>query len=100
MENKSNIFTTKWDNEENLKISCSSTNEINISQFEKSILGPDKLTENVDKNEYTISPKSFWQSHKNAPSLLLQQIIRDSDIKQDEIICDLFVYLTDFKINW
>ena len=39
---------------------------------------------------YTISPKSFWQSHKNAPSLLLQQVIRDTDIKQNEIVCDLY----------
>ncbi|MDC1047361.1 TRAM domain-containing protein [Alphaproteobacteria bacterium] len=88
--NKSDIFTKNWDNEENLKISCSSTNEINISQFEKSILGPDKLTENVDENTYTISPKSFWQSHINAPSLLLQQVMREANIKQDEIVCDLY----------
>ena len=88
--NKSDIFTKNWDNEENLKISCSSTNEINVSQFEKSILGPDKLTENVDKNTYTISPKSFWQSHINAPGLLLQQVMREANIKQDEIVCDLY----------
>ena len=88
--NKSDIFTKNWDNEENLKISCSSTNEINVSQFEKNILGPDKLTENVDKNTYTISPKSFWQSHINAPSLLLQQVMREANIKQDEIVCDLY----------
>ena len=88
--NKSDIFTKNWDNEENLKISCSSTNEINVSQFENNILGPDKLTENVDKNTYTISPKSFWQSHINAPSLLLQQVMREANIKQDEIVCDLY----------
>jgi len=88
--NKSDIFTKNWDNEENLKISCSSTNEINVSQFEKSILGPDKLTENVDKNTYTISPKSFWQSHINAPGLLLQQVMKEANIKQDEIVCDLY----------
>ena len=88
--NNSNIFSKNWDNDENLKISRSNTNEINISQFEKSILGPDKLTENVDKNEYTISPKSFWQSHINAPSLLLQQVISGADIKQNEILCDLY----------
>ena len=88
--NKSDIFTKNWDNEENLKISCSSTNEINVSQFEKNILGPDKLTENVDKNTYTITPKSFWQSHINAPSLLLQQVMREANIKQDEIVCDLY----------
>ena len=88
--NKSDIFIANWDSKENLNISCSSTNQINISQFNKSIIGPDKLTENVDKNEYTISPKSFWQSHINAPSLLLQQVIKDADIQQDQIVCDLY----------
>ena len=87
--NKSDIFTKNWDNE-NLKISCSSNNEINVSQFEKSILGPDKLTENVDKNTYTISPKSFWQSHINAPGLLLQQVMKEANIQQDEIVSDLY----------
>ena len=87
--NKSDIFTKNWDNE-NLKISCSSNNEINVSQFEKSIQGPDKLTENVDKNTYTISPKSFWQSHINAPGLLLQQVMTEANIQQDEIVCDLY----------
>ncbi len=88
--NKSDIFSANWDSKENLNISCSSTNQINISQFNKSIIGPDKLTENVDKNEYTISPKSFWQSHINAPSLLLQQVIKNADIQQDQIVCDLY----------
>ena len=88
--NKSDIFRKKWENEENLKLSCSSNNEINVSQFEKSILGPDKLTENVDKNTYTISPKSFWQSHINAPGLLLQQVMTEANIQQDEIVCDLY----------
>ena len=88
--NKSDIFRKKWENEENLKLSCSSNNEINVSQFEKSIQGPDKLTENVDKNTYTISPKSFWQSHINAPGLLLQQVMKEANIQQDEIVCDLY----------
>ena len=88
--NKSDIFSTNWDSEENLKISCSNTNQINISQFNKSIIGPEKLTENVDNNEYTISPKSFWQSHINAPGLLLQQVMKEANIQQDEIVCDLY----------
>ena len=88
--NKSDIFRKKWENEENLKLSCSSNNEINVSQFEKSILGPDKLTENLDKITYTISPKSFWQSHINAPGLLLQQVMKEANIQQDEIVCDLY----------
>ena len=88
--NNSDIFRTSWDDKENLKISCSNTNELNISQFEKSISGPNKLTENVNDYEYTISPKSFWQSHKNAPSILLQQVISNANIKKDDVVCDLY----------
>ena len=88
--NNSDIFHTNWDGEENLKISCSNTKELNVSKFEKSISGPDKLTENVDEYEYTISPKSFWQSHKNAPSILLQQVISNANIKKDHVVCDLY----------
>ena len=88
--NKSDIFSANWDSEENLKISCSNTNQINISQFNKSIIGPEKLTENVDNNEYTISPKSFWQSNINDPGLILQQVIKEANIQQDEIVCDLY----------
>ncbi len=88
--NNSAIFSKTWDGKENLKISCSNTNELNVSQLEKSISGPDKLTENIDDYEYTISPKSFWQSHKNAPSILLQQVISNANIKKDDVVCDLY----------
>ena len=88
--NKSGVFNKNWDNEDRLSMSVSSENELNISQFGKTILGPDELKEIADKNTYTISPKSFWQSHKNAPSLLLQQVIKYADIKLGDIVCDLY----------
>ena len=39
---------------------------------------------------FIISPKSFWQSHKNAPSLLLQKVIKYADIKLGDRVCDLY----------
>ena len=41
----------------------------------------EEIKEVVEENTYIISPKSFWQSHKNAPRLLLQQVIKYADIK-------------------
>ena len=88
--NDSEIFSKKWDNENNLKISYSSERDINISQFGKTVSGSNNLREVVDDNKYEISPQSFWQSHKNAPRLLLEQVIKFANIKKSQKICDLY----------
>ena len=88
--NKSEIFNKKWENEDNIKISYSSDNEMNINQLGKNISGPDKLNEVVDDNKYYISPKSFWQSHKNAPEFILEQVLKFANIKEGERVCDLY----------
>ena len=88
--NDSEIFNKKWDYEDNIKISYSSENDINISQFEKKLSGSDNLRETVYGNEYEISPQSFWQSHKNAPHFLLDYVIKFANIKQGDRICDLY----------
>ena len=88
--NKSKIFNEKWENEDNIKISYSSDNDMNISQLGKNISGPDKLNEVVDDNKYYISPKSFWQSHKNAPEFILEQVLKFANIKEGERVCDLY----------
>ena len=88
--NDSEIFTKKWDYEDNLKISYSSESDINISQFGKNVSGSNNLREVVNDNKYEISPQSFWQSHKNAPRLLLEQVIKFANIKKGQKICDLY----------
>ena len=88
--NKSEIFNKKWENEDNIKISYSSDDNMNISQLGKNISGSDKLNEVVDDNKYYISPKSFWQSHKNAPSFILEQVLKFANIKEGERVCDLY----------
>ena len=88
--NKSEIFNKKWENEDNIKISYSSDNDMNITQLGKNISGPDKLNEIVDDNKYYISPKSFWQSHKNAPNFILEQVLKFANIKEGERVCDLY----------
>ncbi len=88
--NKSEIFNKKWEYKDNIKISYSSDNEININQLGKNISGPDKLNEVVDDHKYYISPKSFWQSHKNAPLIILEQVLKFANIKKGQRICDLY----------
>jgi len=88
--NKSKVFSKYWNTSDRLSISVSSENELNVNQAGKNILGSDELKEVVDDNTYTISPKSFWQSHKNAPRLLLQQVRKYAKIKLGDRICDLY----------
>ena len=88
--NRSEVFNKSWDGPNRLSISVSSENELNISRLGKTILGSEVLKEIVEDNTYMISPKSFWQSHKNAPTLLLQQVIKYADIKSGDIVCDLY----------
>ncbi len=88
--NKSEIFNKKWENEDNIKISYSSENDMNISQLGTNLSGLDKLREVVDNNKYYISPKSFWQSHKNAPHIILEQVLKFANIKEGERVCDLY----------
>ena len=88
--NKSKVFSKYWNTSGRLSISVSSENELNVNQAGKNILGSDELKEVVDDNTYTISPKSFWQSHKNAPRLLLQQVRKYAKIKLGDRICDLY----------
>ena len=71
-------------------MSVSSENELNINQLGKTILGSDELKEVVGENIFIISPKSFWQSHKNAPRLLLKQVIKYANIDLGDIVCDLY----------
>ena len=88
--NDSKIFNQYWEIQDRLKISVSSENELNVNQLGKNIIGVEKLTEVVQKNTYIISPQSFWQSHINAPNLLVQKVIEYADIKFGDKVCDLY----------
>ena len=88
--NKSEVFNKWWNGEDRLSMSVSSENELNVNRSGKTILGLDELKEVVEENTYIISPKSFWQSHINAPSLLVQKVIKYADIKLGDRVCDLY----------
>ena len=88
--NKSDVFNRNWNTKDKLNMSVSSENKLNVNQAGKNILGPDELKEIVEDNAYLISPNSFWQSHINAPRLLLQKVIKYADIRLGNKICDLY----------
>lgn len=88
--NESKVFDRYWDGNDRLSLSVTSENELNINRKGESILGSNELKQTVENNTYIISPMSFWQSHYNAPSILLKQVLKFSDIKLGNIVCDLY----------
>jgi len=88
--NKLDVFSKHWKNNDNIKISCSSENDITISHLGGKISGSDKLKEVVGDNKFNISPQSFWQSHKSAPGIILEQVLKFANIKKGERVCDLY----------
>jgi tRNA/tmRNA/rRNA uracil-C5-methylase (TrmA/RlmC/RlmD family) len=39
---------------------------------------------------FSVSPRSFWQSHRAAPELLLETVLEFADVKPDDHVVDLF----------
>ena len=88
--NNLDVFNKHWGNNYNIKISCSSENDITISHLGEKISGSDKLQEVVGDNKFNISPQSFWQSHKSAPGIILEKVLKFANIKKGERVCDLY----------
>ena len=88
--NNLDVFNKHWENNDNIKISCSSENDITISHLGEKISGSDKLKEVVEDNKFNISPQSFWQSHKSAPGIILEKVLKFANIKKGERVCDLY----------
>lgn len=44
----------------------------------------------VQDTYFSVSPRSFWQSHRDAPDLLLTNVIDFAQVQPDDHVCDLF----------
>ena len=88
--NQSNIFDSKWDGDERLNVFASSLNEVSIHRSDKKISGPSEINEVVEGNTYNISHGSFWQSHKNAPKILINKLIKLANFELGDRVCDLY----------
>ena len=88
--NNSGVFSKKWNESDRIRVSASSSNQLNISRGSKTIDGPKKIHEIVGSHIYDISPQSFWQSHTHAPLLLSNLAIDFMKLNPGDIVCDLF----------
>lgn len=44
----------------------------------------------VGDTYFSVSPRSFWQSHRDAPELLLSTVLEFADVQVGDHVCDLF----------
>jgi len=44
----------------------------------------------VGDTYFSVSPRSFWQSHRDAPELLLATVSEFAQVQPDDHVCDLF----------
>ena len=86
----SEVATRKWNGSERLEIASSSTNQLNISRAGRSISGPTELKEEVNGLSYKVSAQSFWQSHKKAPSTLVNEAMGLLGLQDGDVVCDLY----------
>ena len=80
----------RWNGEERVEVATTSTGQVSVTRAGRSISGPTQLVEKVDGFTYQISPLSFWQAHKSAPSTLISEVISKLELEAGEVVCDLY----------
>ena len=80
----------KWNGDDRIEVASTSTGQVSVSRAGRSISGPTQLLEKVDGFTYQISPQSFWQAHKSAPSTLIAEVLSLLQLSAGEVVCDLY----------
>ena len=52
--------------------------------------GPDVAHYTVGEKTFEVSQKSFWQSHKDAPRVLTEAVLRYADLQEGDHVLDLY----------
>jgi tRNA/tmRNA/rRNA uracil-C5-methylase (TrmA/RlmC/RlmD family) len=83
--------------DQRIEISISNTGERSIATASLREETPMRLSEGVEvahytvgENSFEVSQKSFWQSHKDAPSVLTDAVLTFADIKAGDQVLDLY----------
>jgi tRNA/tmRNA/rRNA uracil-C5-methylase (TrmA/RlmC/RlmD family) len=80
----------KWNGDDRIEVASTSIGQVSVSRAGRSISGPTQLLEKVDGFTYQISPQSFWQAHKSAPSTLIAEVLSLLQLSAGEVVCDLY----------
>ncbi|MEI6648353.1 MAG: methyltransferase domain-containing protein [Actinomycetes bacterium] len=84
------LATRKWSGDARVEVAISSAHEVNVSRGGRSISGPTQLHESVGENSFEISPSAFWQSHKSAPTTLVEAAMDALNPMEGDDVCDLY----------
>jgi tRNA/tmRNA/rRNA uracil-C5-methylase (TrmA/RlmC/RlmD family) len=91
------LSNRKWKGDLQVEVSISSTGERTIAtgytRDESPVRtseGPDVATYSVSEFPLEVSQRSFWQSHKNAPSVLCEAVLKYAGIKVGDQVLDLY----------
>jgi tRNA/tmRNA/rRNA uracil-C5-methylase (TrmA/RlmC/RlmD family) len=91
------LSNRKWKGDLQVEVSISSTGERTIAtgytRDESPVRtseGPDVATYSVNEFPLEVSQRSFWQSHKNAPSVLCEAVLKYAGIKVGDQVLDLY----------
>jgi hypothetical protein len=83
--------------DQRVEITISNTGERNIATGDARDEAPMRLTEGpevshykVGDNEFEVSQKSFWQSHKDAPKILTDAVVNYSQFRPGDHVLDLY----------
>jgi len=88
--NVSILANRTWKSDARVEVAVSSAGEVSVVRSGRSISGPTQLIEQVGGSSLKISPNAFWQSHKLAPTTLVEAVISRLEIKKSDHICDLY----------
>ena len=87
----------KWKSDQRVEVSVSNTGERTIAIAESKTEGPVTVIEGPEVAHYQlsdhaleVSQKSFWQSHKDAPAVLTEAVLRYANIRSGEKVLDLY----------
>ncbi|CAN2207374.1 AdoMet_MTases domain containing protein [Candidatus Nanopelagicaceae bacterium] len=83
--------------DQRLEISISNTGERSIATANARDESPMRLTDGVDiahytvgENSFEVSQKSFWQSHKDAPTTLTKAVVDYAGTREGDQVLDLY----------
>jgi tRNA/tmRNA/rRNA uracil-C5-methylase (TrmA/RlmC/RlmD family) len=83
--------------DQRIEISISSTGERSIATAGARDESPMRLTDGVEVAHYTVgdnsfevSQKSFWQSHKDAPQVLTDAVLKYAELRAGDHVLDLY----------
>ncbi len=88
--NVASLASRTWNGDARIEVATSSSGETNVSRGGRSLSGPTQLHEVVEGMTYTISPATFWQAHKSAPSTLVDHVMQMMDVRPGDTVCDLY----------